>query len=66
MVRLRSKSIDANSSLKFQYWDNSFLYMNNSHSVRVIIPTETKIEWLSNPSEEEKAIIELAIRIGVL
>ncbi len=44
MVRPRSKSIDDNSSVKFQYWDNLFLYMNNGHPVRVIIPKETDIE----------------------
>ncbi len=62
MVRLRSKGID-NSSLKFQFWDNSFLYMKNGHPVGVIIATDTEIEWLSTLSEEEKAIIELASSI---
>ncbi len=64
MVRLRRKRVDDNSSLKFQYWDNSFLYMNINYPVGVIIPTETEIEWLSSPSEEEKAIVELALSIN--
>ncbi len=58
MVRLWSKSIDDNSSMKFQYWDNYFL--DSGHPVGIIIPTQKEIEWLSTPSEEEKAIIELA------
>ncbi len=68
MVRLRSSevpmvNIDDNSSLKFQYWDNLFLYMNNGHPVGVIIPTEIENEWLSTLSEEEKAIVKLALSI---
>ncbi len=61
MVRLRSKRIVDNRALKFQYWGNSFLFMQNGYHVRVIIPTETEIEWLATPSEEEKTIVELAM-----
>ncbi len=63
MVRLMSKSIDDNSLLKFQYCDNSFLFMNNGHPVGVIISTETDIDWLSTPSTQEKTIVERAMAI---
>ncbi len=46
MVMLRSKSIEDNSALKFQYWDNSFLFMQNGHPMGVIIPTEMEIEQI--------------------
>ncbi len=61
MVRLRSKNIVDNSVLKFQYWGNSFLFIQNGYPEGVIISTDTEIEWLATPSEEEKTIVELAM-----
>ncbi len=35
--------------------------MKRGYPVGVKIPTETEIEWLSSPSEEDKTTVELAM-----
>ncbi len=61
MIRILSKGIDDFGHLKLQYWDNSCLFMNRGYPVGIKIPTETEIEWLSSPSEEDKTTVELAM-----
>ncbi len=61
MLRIGSPSIDDFSPMKIQYWDNSILYMKNGYPVGVKIPTEVEIDWLLNPLEEEKTIVEQAM-----
>ncbi len=60
MIRCKTKGIDNLGSLRIQYWDNSSLFMKSGYPVGVIIPTETEIEWLITPSEDEKIIVDLA------
>ncbi len=65
MIRCRSKDIDDFGALRIQY----SLFMKSGYPAGVIIPTETEIEWLITPSEDEKTIINpqvSIIRIGVL
>ncbi len=60
IIKCRSKGIDDLGALRIQYWDNSSLFMKSGYPVGVIIPTETEIEWLITPSEDEKTIVDLA------
>ncbi len=56
----RSKGIDDFGALTILYWDNSSLFMKSGYPVGVIISTDTEIDWLITPSEDEKTIIDLA------
>ncbi len=58
MLRFGSADIDDLLPTRIQYWDNSFLFMKNGYTVGVKCPTESDIEWLSTPSEDEKTIVE--------
>ncbi len=58
MFRFGSADIDDLLPTRIQYWDNSFLFMKNGYTVGVKCPTESDIEWLSTPSEDEKTIVE--------
>ncbi len=46
MIRCQSKSIDDFGSLKFQYWDNSTLFMKNGYPVSIKIPTDMDIDFV--------------------
>ncbi len=60
MIRYRSKSIDDFCSLKFQYRDNSTLFMKSGYPVGFKIAIDMDIDWFDSPSEIDKAIVEIA------
>ncbi len=61
IIRLKSKGIGNLSWLKLQYWDISFFFLESGYPVGVKVPTETEIEWLITPGEDEKTIIEMTM-----
>ncbi len=61
MIRFGSTQIDDLCPMRIEYWDNLFLLAKDGYPVGVKIPTETDIEWLSSPQEEEKTILDNAL-----